>query len=133
MTLHARLLKGQGEPGYYPAGYFFDAQGGFFEQGSYYLLLTDINRFSKVIVGNYLPLFGQGLLFGGMGALIVSNPYYDMARYRDGIYPSGSSSKNVLMEGVALEVEIETLEPIGHRPAKQWPIVVSRTRDCELR
>jgi hypothetical protein len=113
MTLHVCLLKGQGEPGYYPGGYFGDVQGGFFEQGSYYLLFTDLNRINKIIVGNYLPLFGQGLLFGGMGTLIMSNPYYDMARYRDGIYPSGSSSKNVLMEGVALEYVLgnATLRP----------------------
>ena len=103
ITLHASLLKGQGEPGYYPRGYFGDSERGLYEQGSYYIHATELLKFRQIIIGNYLPLFGQGLLFGGIGGLILSNPYYDLPRYRDGIQPSGSTSKNVLLEGIALE------------------------------
>ena len=108
VTFHLSLMKGRGEAGYYPVGYFTDAVKGFYEKGTYYLFLQDQFRFNKIIVGNYIPLFGQGLLFGGIYPLIMVNPYYDLARYRDGIYPSGSSSKNVLLEGIALEYEFNT-------------------------
>jgi len=103
ITLNSVLVKGQGEMGYYPEGFFMDSQKGLWEQGSYYLYLEKKLGINKIIVGNYSPLFGQGLLYGSSFPLIISNPYYDLARNRDGIYPKSSTSKNILLEGVALE------------------------------
>lgn len=117
VTLHVSLLKGQGEPGYFPAGYFGDSGGGLYEQGTYYVSIEDTFHLEKLILGNYVPLFGQGLLFGGIHDLILSNPYYNLARHRDGIYPSGSTSKNTLLEGIALEY---VRNNIAIRPFFSW-------------
>jgi hypothetical protein len=105
IVMHATISKGAGEKGYYPQGYFHDSRGGIYEKGTYYLYLRDFLRLNKIILGNYSPLFGQGLLFGDIFPLILSNPYYDVSRYRDGLYPKGSTSKHMLLEGVALEYQ----------------------------
>ncbi|GAH63531.1 unnamed protein product, partial [marine sediment metagenome] len=97
--------------------YFKDANRGFYENGSYYILLKDSFLCNKIILGNYIPKFGQGLLFGGNFPLFLSNPYYELARYRDGIYPTGSSSKTILLEGIALEYEYGNMY---FRPFFSW-------------
>ena len=117
ITVHLAFFKGYGEPGYYPVGYFKSTDGGLYEKGSYYVYLKDYFRFNKIIIGNYTPLFGQGLLFGSVFPLFLSNPYYDVARYRDGIYPKGTTSKAVLLEGVALEYERRNMY---FRPFISW-------------
>ncbi len=117
ITCSISLLKGSGERGYYPPGYTGRSDGGVYEQGSFYLLLEDYLRINKITLGNYTPLFGQGLLFGGAFPLLLYNPYYDLARYRDGIYPTASTSKTVLLEGIALEYELNTLKI---RPFLSW-------------
>lgn len=122
LTLHITLVKGRGEPGYYPQGYFGDADHGIFENGSYYVQLTDLGHWKRIIFGNYLPSFGQGLLFGGSYPLIFDTPYYDIARYDDRISPSGGSSKTYLLEGVALEYG---LGDVRIRPFFSW-----NTYDC---
>jgi len=103
VTINLSLVKGSGAHGYYPQGYVYDSDRGLYEKGSYSILLEDYFKLHKIIVGNYLPLFGQGILFGGIFPLLWNNPYYELARYRNGIYPTGSSSKTVLLEGIALE------------------------------
>ena len=117
IVIHLTLKKGQGEPGYYPVGYFKDANRGFYENGSYYILLKDSFMCNKIILGNYIPKFGQGLLFGSNFPLFLSNPYYELARYRDGIYQTGSSSKTILLEGIALEYEYGNMY---FRPFFSW-------------
>lgn len=117
VTLSVSLKKGSGEPGYYPAGYFGDARYGLYEQGSYYVLLEDALGAKKIILGNYFPRFGQGLLYGGSFPVLLTNPYYDLARYRDGVYPTSTSSKSVLLEGTALEF---ALGRVSVRPFVSW-------------
>jgi hypothetical protein len=117
VTLSLSVKKGSGEPGYYPGGYFGEGKGGLYEQGSYYLLLEDVLGVKKIILGNYFPRFGQGLLYGGSYPLILSNPYYDLARYRDGVYPTATTSKSVLLEGIALDIE---LGRVNVRPFVSW-------------
>lgn len=117
IIINISLVKGCREQGYYPLGYFKDASGGLYEKGSYYIFLKDYFHFKKIIAGNYIPLFGQGLLFGGGFPLIISNPYYDLARFRDGISPTGTVSKTVLLEGIALEYHVST---IYIRPFLSW-------------
>ncbi len=117
VIIHLNLVKGRGEPGYFPLGYIENAGGGLYEKGSYYVYFKDHYGFNKIIIGNYTPLFGQGLLFGSVFPLILTNPYYDLARYRDGVNPSGSASKAVLLEGVALEYEYGN---IYFRPFVSW-------------
>lgn len=111
------LVKGRGERGYYPQGYFSDSERGLYEQGSYYVVVEDFIGTKKIVFGNYTPLLGQGLLFGGSYPLILYNPYYDMARIRDRLYPSDSTSKSVLLEGIAAELEIGGLTC---RPFLSW-------------
>jgi len=115
--LNLSLVKGCREPGYYPAGYIQDAGWGLYEKGSYYLYIKERFGFDRIIVGNYVPLFGQGILFGGIYPAFFSNPYYDLARYRDTINPTGTVSKMVLLEGVALEFPIGD---ISVRPFFSW-------------
>ena len=122
LTLHMTLVKGRGEPGYYPQGYFGDTEHGIFENGSYYVQLTDLGNWKRIIFGNYLPSFGQGLLFGGSYPLIFSTPYYEIARYNDRISPSGSASKAYLLEGVVFEYGIGD---VRIRPFFSW-----NTCDC---
>ncbi len=102
-VLNFAAVKGCREPGYYPGGYIQDVGWGLYEKGSYYLYLKDKYNFNKIIVGNYVPLFGQGILFGGTFPVILSNPYYDLARYRDTLNPTSTVSKTILLEGIALE------------------------------
>ncbi|MBN2322231.1 MAG: hypothetical protein JXQ30_00735 [Spirochaetes bacterium] len=103
VVLNVAAVKGCREPGYYPGGYIQDVGWGLYEKGSYYLYLKDRYHFNKIIVGNYVPLFGQGILFGGTFPMILSNPYYDLARYRNTLSPTSTVSKTILLEGVALE------------------------------
>jgi hypothetical protein len=117
MEMNISLVKGLREPGYFPLGYFAESTWGIFEKGSYNLLLKNYFNFKKIIIGNYVPLFGQGVLFGGIYPLILSNPYYDLARYRDGIYQTSSVSKTVLLEGLALEY---LLGNVSIRPFLSW-------------
>ena len=107
------LVKGSGEGGFYPQGYMRDSGTGFYENGSYYVQVANIIGCNKIIAGNYIPYFGQGLLFGGSYPLILYNPYYDLARVRDRIYPSNSTSKGVLLEGLTAEIQFGavTLRP----------------------
>ena len=105
IVFHFTLNKGRGEPGYYPLGALGESETGLYENGTYYVYFKNYFSFKKIIFGNYLPLFGQGLLFGDKYPLILSNPYYEVARFRDSISPSGSASKTSLLEGVALEYE----------------------------
>ncbi|MFW6139387.1 MAG: hypothetical protein ACOC7U_09475 [Spirochaetota bacterium] len=102
-------VKGSGDKGYYPAGYLGASGGGLYEKGSYYLMLRDVYGINKIILGNYIPLFGQGLVFGSIFPVLLSSPYYTFARYRDGIYPTGTTSKTILLEGIALEYAIGNL------------------------
>ena len=111
------LVKGCGESGYYPQGYSSDSDQGLFEQGSYYVVLNDVIGTEYLIFGNYTPLFGQGLLFGSSYPLILYNPYYDMARVRDRILASDSTSKSVLLEGIAAEMKLGGLTC---RPFLSW-------------
>lgn len=111
------LVKGCGERGCFPQGYFSDSDWGFFEQGSYYVVFEDFIGTKKIVFGNYTPRFGQGLLFGESYPLILYNPYYDMARIRDRLYPSDSTSKSVLLEGIAAEFDIGGLTC---RPFLSW-------------
>ena len=46
------LVKGCGEPGYYPQGYVSDADWGFFEQGSYYVVVEDFIGTKRIVFGN---------------------------------------------------------------------------------
>ena len=117
VELNLALVKGCRENGYYPAGYIQDSGWGLYEKGSYYLFMREMYGFKRIIVGNYVPLFGQGLMFGGIFPVILSNPYYDLARYRDTINPTSSISKTVLLEGVALEY---LLGNIYIRPFFSW-------------
>jgi len=103
ITFNSLIAKGQGENGYYPEGFFMESQNGLWEQGSYYIYLEEKFGIKKIIFGNYSPVFGQGLLYGSSFPLILSNPYYDLARNRDGIYPKSTTSKNILLEGIAFE------------------------------
>jgi len=105
ISVNISIVKGSGESGYYPAGYLKDSETGLYENGSYYVLFKDRFKMSRIILGNYYPKFGQGILYGGSFPIILSNPYYDLARYRDGIYPAGSPSKAVVLEGIAIEYE----------------------------
>ncbi len=105
VTVNVSLVKGTGESGYYPGGYLTDSETGLYENGSYYVLFKDRFKMNRIVLGNYYPKFGQGILYGGTFPIILSNPYYDLARYRDGIYPASSSSKTVVLEGIALEYE----------------------------
>jgi hypothetical protein len=117
LTFGVSLLKGSGESGYYPMGYIGDSETGLYEKASFYLLIEDCFKLDKIIAGNYIPLFGQGLLFGGAFSLILNDPYYDLPRYRDGIYPVSSASKAVLLEGIAMEY---ALDMIVIRPFISW-------------
>ncbi len=105
ISVNISLVKGSGESGYYPEGYLTDSENGLYENGSFYVLLKNRFKLNRIILGNYYPKFGQGILYGGSFPIILSNPYYDLARYRDGIYPAGSPSKAVVLEGIALEYE----------------------------
>jgi hypothetical protein len=117
VTLGVSLLKSSGESGYYPSGYISSSENGLYEKASFYLILEDCLNLNNVIAGNYNPLFGQGLLFGGSFPLILYDPYYDLPRYRDGIYPTSSPSKAVLLEGIALEYEVHKVDI---RPFISW-------------
>ncbi|MGQ9614768.1 MAG: hypothetical protein ACUVWJ_00010 [Spirochaetota bacterium] len=117
VTFGVSLLKGSGESGYYPRGYIGDSETGLYEKASFYLLFEDCLKLNKIIAGNYIPLFGQGLLFGGAFPLIFYDPYYDLPRYRDGIYPTSSASKAVLLEGIALEYQLRNVDI---RPFISW-------------
>jgi hypothetical protein len=116
-TAHLTLKKGSGEPGCYPAGWFGDAASGLWEQGTWFLHLKNRLGTRRIIVGNYFPLFGQGLLYGGSFPLLLSSPYYDLPRHRDGVYPTTTTSKSVLLEGVAVEIESG---PLLIRPFVSW-------------
>jgi len=105
VTMNVSLVKGSGESGYFPVGFFTDSGTGLYENGSYYVLFKDRFKMNRIILGNYYPKFGQGILYGGSFPIILSNPYYDLARYRDAIYPAGSPSKSVVLEGITLEYE----------------------------
>jgi hypothetical protein len=107
-ALHLAVRKGSGEKGYYPAGYSGDADSGFYERGSYSLALSDLGAFNRIIVGNYNPLFGQGLLFGGTYPVSLKNPYFEASRHRDGINPASSASKAGVLEGIAAEYRLKT-------------------------
>jgi hypothetical protein len=111
------MVKGYGERGYYPQGYFSHADGGVFELGSYHVVFKDFIGTRSIIVGNYTPFFGQGLLFGTSYPLILYNPYYDMARIRNRLLPSNSTSKSVLLEGIAAELDTGVLT---WRPFVSW-------------
>ncbi len=111
------LVKGCGEGGYYPKGYFSDSSTGLYEYGSYYVVFEGLLGTQNIIFGNYTPLFGQGILFGGSFPLLLYNPYYDLARIRDRVYPSYSTSKSVLLEGIAIELELFGLK---FRPFLSW-------------
>jgi hypothetical protein len=117
VALHLAFLKGSGESGYYPAGYFTGSEGGVYEKGSVSLELSGSGRRRRVIIGNYNLLFGQGLLFGSTYALAFRNPFYDAARYRDGMHPAASASKAGVLEGVALEYR---LNGVTLRPFLSW-------------
>ncbi|UCB45621.1 MAG: hypothetical protein JSV25_15675 [Spirochaetota bacterium] len=117
MMMNISVVKGLREPGFYPLGYFAESTWGIYEKGSYNLLLKNYFNFKKIILGNYVPLFGQGILYGGIFPVILSNPYYDLARYRDGVYPTSSVSKTVLLEGLALEY---LLGNVYIRPFLSW-------------
>lgn len=117
LTLHLTLKKGSGAPGYYPAGWFGDSGSGLWEQGTYYLHLKNRLGMRQLIFGNYFPLFGQGLLYGGSFPLLLTSPYHDLPRYRDGIYPTTTTSKGVLLEGVAAELQAG---PLLIRPFVSW-------------
>jgi hypothetical protein len=111
------FVKGSGERGYYPQGAFSESEWGLYEQGSYYVEFSELIGSRKIIVGNYTPFFGQGILFGSSYPLILYNPYYDIARIRDRLLASDSTSKAVLLEGVAAEVELGGLL---WRPFLSW-------------
>jgi hypothetical protein len=111
------LVKGRGESGYYPQGYAGESDAGLYENGSYYVMVRDVSVFDKLIIGNYNPLFGQGLLFGGSFPLLVYNPYYDLARFRNSINPSQSTSKASLLEGISAEMEFGSVKL---RPFISW-------------
>ena len=117
VTAGITLVKGCGEGGCYPGGYSHDSGSGLYENGSYYVQLKDVAGCRQIIAGNYLPSFGQGLLFGGSYPLILYNPYYDLARIRNRIHPSYSASKAVLLEGLAAEIELGMLTL---RPFVSW-------------
>jgi hypothetical protein len=117
LTLHLSLQKGSGENGYYPSGYFSEPDGGVYEKGSCSITYRGVKELKTLIVGNYTPLFGQGLLFGRSFPLILSTPYYDVARYRDALSPASSPSKSGLLEGAAAELAIGGLRI---RPFVSW-------------
>jgi hypothetical protein len=111
------LVKGCGAAGCYPQGYVREAESGLYEYGSYYIRADEVLGCTKIIFGNYVPYFGQGLLFGGSYPLILYNPYYDLALIRDRVYASYSTSKAVLLEGLTAEI------PLGMavvRPFLSW-------------
>jgi hypothetical protein len=116
-ALHLAFLKGSGESGYYPAGYFTESEGGLYEKASLSLEVTDSERRRRFVIGNYSLLFGQGLLFGSTYPLVFSNPFYDAARYRDTMHPAASASKAGMLEGVALEYR---LNGVTLRPFLSW-------------
>jgi len=117
LILHLALQKGSGESGYYPLGYFSDPDGGVYEKGSCSITYRGLKELKTLIIGNYTLLFGQGLLFGSPFPLILSTPYYDIARYRDALSPASSSSKSGLLEGAAAELSIGGLRI---RPFVSW-------------
>jgi hypothetical protein len=117
ISTNLTLVKGYGEGGCFPRGYVKESDHGLYENGSYYILIEKFKGFQKIILGNYMPRLGQGLLFGGSYPLILYNPYYDLARYRDGIYPTSSTSKSVILEGLAIDYEIAGL---SIRPFFSW-------------
>jgi hypothetical protein len=117
IALNLAFLKGSGERGYYPAGYFTESEWGLYEKGSVSLEFSSPARQHRVVLGNYKLLFGQGLLFGGTFPLAFSNPYYDAARYRDAVNPATSASKAGVLEGIALEYR---LNGITFRPFLSW-------------
>jgi hypothetical protein len=117
VALHLAFLKGSGERGYYPGGYFAESEWGLYEKGSFSLEISDMGRWRRIVVGNYSLHFGQGLLFGSTYPLTFSNPYYDAARYRDDIHPASSASKAGVLEGVALEYR---LNGVILRPFLSW-------------
>ncbi|KKK61689.1 hypothetical protein LCGC14_3011820 [marine sediment metagenome] len=53
VIIHLNLVKGRGEPGYFPLGYIENAGGGLYEKGSYYVYFKDHYGFNKIIKGNY--------------------------------------------------------------------------------
>jgi hypothetical protein len=111
------LVKGCGESGCYPLGYVTGSGGGLYESGSYYLEISEVLGIKRIILGNYIPYFGQGLLFGASYPLIMYNPYYDLAGIRDRIRPSYAASKAVLLEGVAAEASFGN---VTIRPFLSW-------------
>ena len=116
-AFHLSALKSSGEPGYFPEGYVDGSARGLYERGSFHLRIKDRFGFQKIVLGNYTPLFGQGLLFGGSYPLVLYNPYYDLARYRNGIYASKSASKSVLLEGIGCELDLHGMTV---RPFLSW-------------
>jgi hypothetical protein len=117
ISTNLTLVKGYGEGGCFPRGYIAESDHGLYENGSYNILIEKFRGFQKIILGNYMPRLGQGLLFGGSYPLILYNPYYDLARYRDGIYPTSSTSKSVLLEGMAVDYRLAGL---SIRPFFSW-------------
>jgi len=116
-TLNIGVKKLSDENGYYPAGYITSSEWGLYERGSYSVILKDVYGFDKIIFGNYMPHFGQGLLFGGGYPLYIYNPYYDLGRFRDDIVASKAYSKSSVLEGIAT---VYSYGMIKIRPFISW-------------
>ena len=98
-------------------GYLINSKWGLYERGSYSFAMRDTFNFDKIIFGNYMPHFGQGLLFGGGYPLYIYNPYYDLGKFRDSINISKSYSKSSILEGI---VAVYSIGNIKIRPFLSW-------------
>ena len=117
MILNLNLKKLSNEDGYYPKGYFGDSNWGLYERGTYSIQFNKVFGFDKIILGNYMPHFGQGILFGGVYSLFIYNPYYDLGSFRDDISVSRTYSKASVLEGLAI---VYDFGKIKIRPFLSW-------------
>ncbi len=102
-----RLKKLPDENGYYPSGYFIDSKSGVYERGNYSIQVKDFFEFNRIIFGNYILHFGQGILFAGPYSIYINNPYYDLGRIGSTVRVTKSYSKSSTLEGLVLEYNFD--------------------------
>jgi len=100
------LGKRSGENGFYPGGMWGSESFNIFESAGFYVECSGLERIKTFIVGNYMPVFGLGIIFGKPYPLLLGIPYLELARVGDYLKPVASPYKSLLFEGLALDYSV---------------------------
>lgn len=98
--------KGLGDEGYYPGGILGFGVFNIYESAGFYIELSELDHLKTLIIGNYIPVLGLGVLFGKPYPLLLGMPYLELARVGNYLRPKATTSKSMILEGIALDYSV---------------------------